>query len=374
VTAGRGMQTSVRTSKLVLGLPARLTVVRRFFAVALALAATAAGCGHSNAGQVSVYRDPSIRAPHSITAGPDGALWFTNTNGNSIGRISTDGTVTNYSGATIKAPHSITTGPDGALWFTNTNGNSIGRITTLGKVMSYKNRMIWEPTGIAKAADGSLWFGNLTRDTDDPLSPKPGYLGAMKATGAVQAWRGDPRLAGPEEPEELVAGPDGAIWSIWWNGEGLTYIERTTKDGVNHDDYQNDSILNNSTYCTSGITAGPDKAVWFTTGSIGGCDVAREYGQPDLLPPVSIGRIDASGSVRRYRDPLIVNPGAITVGPDDALWFVNGAHAIGRITTDGHVRVYTDPRIKHPTAITTGADGALWFTNSTGHSIGRITS
>ena len=110
--------------------------------------------------------------PAGITAGPDGALWFTNRD--SIGRITTGGTVTSFRHASIGDPWGITAGPDGALWFTNigatrsggsppaapsrtsgtrasaargrsrrvrtapsgspTMGNSIGRITTGGKV------------------------------------------------------------------------------------------------------------------------------------------------------------------------------------------------------------------------------------------------
>ena len=36
-----------------------------------------------------IYADPSIDAPAGIAVGPDGALWFTNYFGNSIGRITT---------------------------------------------------------------------------------------------------------------------------------------------------------------------------------------------------------------------------------------------------------------------------------------------
>jgi hypothetical protein len=39
------------------------------------------------------------------------------------------GVVTNYTGEGISYPYGITAGPDGALWFTNINHSSIGRIT-----------------------------------------------------------------------------------------------------------------------------------------------------------------------------------------------------------------------------------------------------
>jgi hypothetical protein len=37
---------------------------------------------------------------------------------------------TNYTGTGIDHPNGITAGPDGALWFTSPGNNSIGRITT----------------------------------------------------------------------------------------------------------------------------------------------------------------------------------------------------------------------------------------------------
>ena len=79
---------------------------------------------------VTNYVNSRIVEPRQIVAGPDGALWFTNSGNNSIGRITTSGTVTSYTGTGIKQPGGIAAGPDGALWFTNYGNNSIGRITT----------------------------------------------------------------------------------------------------------------------------------------------------------------------------------------------------------------------------------------------------
>jgi virginiamycin B lyase len=53
--------------------------------------------------------------PYGIAAGPDGALWFTEYQGNKIGRISTDGSIEEYPLPTLEAgPFGITAGPDGA--------------------------------------------------------------------------------------------------------------------------------------------------------------------------------------------------------------------------------------------------------------------
>jgi len=83
--------------------------------------------------------DQAVSNP-SRTTGPDGALWFTEANcvreqssrcivGNKIGRITTAGAVTEFTiPSDGSGPHSITTGPDGALWFTEYYGNRVGRL------------------------------------------------------------------------------------------------------------------------------------------------------------------------------------------------------------------------------------------------------
>lgn len=62
-------------------------------------------------------------------------MWFTNLGSDAIGRMSPSGQSTTlyYTQSNrymISYPLSISRGPDGAMWFTNQNGNSIGRITT----------------------------------------------------------------------------------------------------------------------------------------------------------------------------------------------------------------------------------------------------
>jgi virginiamycin B lyase len=138
--------------------------------LSLSLAAGTAGAAGAPAasgpGNVTIYA--AIYDPQGITAGPDGALWFTDkgnfaddglaTSDSMIGRITTNGTVTNYNGAGINVPEGITAGPDGALWFTNYGNNTIGRITTTGTVTNYTGTGIERPLGITAGPDGALWF------------------------------------------------------------------------------------------------------------------------------------------------------------------------------------------------------------------------
>ena len=109
---------------------------------------------------IANYTDPSIANPTSISAGPDGALWFTNYNNNSIGRITTSGgIVTHYTNRQRRSEqHHV--GPDGALWFTNHGNHTIGRITTGGVVTQYTATGVANPYSITAGPDGAMWFTN----------------------------------------------------------------------------------------------------------------------------------------------------------------------------------------------------------------------
>jgi streptogramin lyase len=123
-------------------------------------------CALSSAQTVTFTEFPITTAganPSGITAGPDGALWFTEFQGNKIGRITTAGTITEYPIPTSKsAPDEITVGADGALWFSENGGNRIGRITTAGTITEYLIPTPGAfPVGITAGPDGALWFADI---------------------------------------------------------------------------------------------------------------------------------------------------------------------------------------------------------------------
>jgi hypothetical protein len=86
----------------------------------------------STLGQSLEVFGPTGRAPSGIALGPDGALWFAETDANKIGRMTTTGRITEFalppdpSGPNL--PGEIVAGPDGAMWFTESGVNKIGRI------------------------------------------------------------------------------------------------------------------------------------------------------------------------------------------------------------------------------------------------------
>jgi virginiamycin B lyase len=98
--------------------------------------------------------------PVEITAGPDGALWFTESGADYIGRITTDTqSITEYPIPTPNSqPWGITTGPDKNLWFTELSAGKIGRMTTSGTITEWSIGAGSLPRGITTGPDGALWF------------------------------------------------------------------------------------------------------------------------------------------------------------------------------------------------------------------------
>jgi len=95
----------------------------------------------------------------TIVKGPDGNLWFCESNANKIGKITTSGVITEYtlphSGS---GPNGLTVGPDNELWFTEYNRKMIGRLTTTGSESEYPVPSGASPDNIAPGADGTLYF------------------------------------------------------------------------------------------------------------------------------------------------------------------------------------------------------------------------
>src|SRR5260370_30250270 len=140
-----------------------------------------------------------------MTKGPDGAVWFTETQTSKIGRISPAGVFTEFSlptnvpgffGNGLQAPYGITVGPDGALWFVAAATNQIGRITTDGVITEFTIpvQTCLLPFYIMAGPDGALWF-----------------------TQGVAIWRITTNGVMTEFPigaavGAVTAGPDGALW------------------------------------------------------------------------------------------------------------------------------------------------------------------
>jgi virginiamycin B lyase len=279
--------------------------------------------------------------PEGITAGPDGALWFTEENMGRIGRITVAGSVREWvvpASVGNSIPEGITVGPDGALWFTDTGGNNIGRITTAGTITEYPlPTSNADPVGIVAGSDGALWF----------TESNGARIGRITTSGQITQYIGLKSSA-----QGITAGADGALWFTENTADGIGRI--TTSGELS---FYALPTANSSPY---GITPGPDGALWFT-----------EYAGN------KIGRITTAGVISEYAVPTPNStPQGITAGSNGALWFTESGRGegskIGSITTAGVITEFSVPTAKSgPWGITSGPDGELWFTEYLGNNIGE---
>ena len=67
--------------------------------------------------------------PTGVTMGPDGNVWFTETNLNQLGRVNVaTGTIVEVPLPTAgSGPFGITTGPDNLLWFVESKANKVAK-------------------------------------------------------------------------------------------------------------------------------------------------------------------------------------------------------------------------------------------------------
>ena len=289
-------------------------------------------------GQMTEYPVSSYLAINSITAAPDGNLWFTEANSdngyNAVGRITPRGIINEFPDS--GGPTSITVGPDENLWYTEGYGDGVGRITLTGTITHFP---LPDPTdldeteGIVAGTDGNLWF-------EQPFGRSP-TTWKITTSGVLTSC--------PTAGAPWVTATVGPDYNIWFAGSNV--VGKIARD------------CSITTYPISsrsyGIAAGRDGNLWFTE-----MDTNR------------IGKITVGGVITEYNIPTSGSaPYGIASGPDGNLWFTEQqASQIGRITTSGTISEY-GPTSAAPQAITAGPDGALWFTDSGNpHDyVGRIT-
>lgn len=223
-------------------------------------------------GTVSYFNDPeSMRGTQGIVAGPDGAMWFTNYLGSSIGRITADGAVTTYTDPRVRYPAGITVGRDGALWFTDDSG-AVGRITTGGTIRVFGSAgTVGHPDAITVGPDGALW-----------VTGRSGYVARVTTAGAVTTY------AVPQAGFATgIASAGGYLWLTNYTGNAivrlaivrsakkktpLVRVSRTTQSKLPRVTLISDSVAG---------------AVWFDQGARSlvakGIDLFLEPGQGRML-------------------------------------------------------------------------------------------
>jgi streptogramin lyase len=355
--------------------------------------------------------------PDYITAGPDGNLWFTESDANQIGRITPSGTITEF---TIPTPYSepvgIAAARDGNLWFTESHTNQIGRITPSGTITEFTiPASISHPLEITAGPDGDLWFtegsanqiGQITpvnTDVRSPITvpanatvttPAPTSItfpagstiphGFVLPAGTITEFAIGTSASGPGG---ITAGPDGNFWFTEYNAN---QIARITPEGT-----ITEFAIPSSKSGTEEITAGSDGSLWFTEtfrdqiGRIAptATTISNSATVPadatittpfsTTFPPgstIPAGTVLPPGTITEFAIPTNHSfPEGITAGGDGNLWFAEGfGNQIDRITPSGVFSEFPVPKVgSFPQAITTGPGGDLWFIEAGANKIGRL--
>ena len=311
--------------------PARFARLAR----AASLIAVLASPAPAPAQTATPFTPPTVPStPSGITVGPDGNVWFTEIDGNNIGRITLAGVITEFPiPSAFASPASIVLGADGNLWFTETGVDQIANITPVGVVTEFPlpptpDGSPIAPIGIAAGADGNIWFTEFSSNK----------IGRITPGGIVTEF---PLPSPIVSPGPIAAGPDGNLWFVASNNIG-----RITTAGVItiFGPVAADSVV-------GGITAGSDGALWFTSAK-------------------TVSRITTAGVFNTLATPTATGQfNDILAGADGALWFYENAGStsnLWRLTTAGAATKFPllTP-VSNVFGMTVGPDGNIWFTLDT---------
>jgi streptogramin lyase len=278
----------------------------------------------------------------SITAGPDGNLWFTlgavYGTTNAIGRVTPSGTVTEF--PLEATPGIIVAGPDGNLWFTEEGVTAaglidygVGRITPDGTMTAFNTPA--RPVDLIAGPDGNIWFTEYREPAAAVGSVTPTGVYSKVADGVSHS-----------SSNRITANIDGIAWLTYDSG-----LKSITADGT--------------------VTAFP-----IDFQSLIGDFVAGTDGNLWLLElQHSIVRVTPAGVLTRFTNNSALGPGdgalGLTGGPGGDIWYTS-YRSLGRLTPeDGKVVKFDGPALYGmKDAITTGPDGNIWF--GAGKNVGKV--
>jgi len=293
--------------------------------------------GSATAQRITEFPIPTAGSyPGGIALGKSGTLWFTETTGNKIGKITADGVITEFPLlGPGRQPLGITRGSDGNMWFAQYGNNSIGRITNGGTVTEFL--AAGNPSAITSGRDGALYF----------LQSSAAKIGRMTTAGVFTEMA----TLGNAFTYALTLGLDGALWYTAYSTNQIVSLDPVTGAHNGYPVAAGGGLR--------GIAYTSDGAVW-----------AVEQNNPN-----TVYRMPWSGDPAHFAVPTpFAYLTELIAGPHDEVWMIEqAANKVARITAAGVVTEYTLPTAASaPIAMAFGPDGNLWIAETTGNKIARL--
>lgn len=292
-----------------------------------------------------------------ITAGPDGALWFTESSAEKVGRSTTGGQFTEFSGA-VGLPSAITSNRDGILLFLEKQNEFGHLVAGSGKEWNSKG-----PGGAVPGYGGIVWADNGVWATDAAIEGschgKPPHCELFHVATLVELAGGAQTVdvarcsgACSEELGAIDGGPADDLWFLDVHGNA---VDRYAIGGI----VTRAAVPTVDAFAdgTPMLAVDPDDDAWFAESSGG-----------------KIGMATPSGGITEYPIPTASSePMGVAITHDGDVWFTEYAgDKIGRIA-GGQVTEYPIPTANSgPYGITIGPDGNLWFVESNANKIGKF--
>ena len=235
----------------------------------------------------------SSSLPHDPTAAPDGSLWYTGMNSNTLGRLDpTTGKIKEYPLKTANSgPHGLVADEKGNIWFTANHKGYIGRLNPqTGEIVEYPipdprardpHTPVFDPKGV-------LWFTVQEGNLVGRLDPRTGLIRLKRSPtpnsrpyGIVVSTKGIPffcefgtnKLASihpdtmeiaevllPQgaRPRRLTVGPANMIF---YTDYARGYLGRLDPEQKKIEEWASPGGPESKPY---GIAATPDGMIWYS--------------------------------------------------------------------------------------------------------------
>jgi virginiamycin B lyase len=242
--------------------------------------------------------------PNQIASGPNGLMWFTETNVGKVGQIATNypATITEFPLSPTARPAGITLGSDGNMWVTDPVTEAVWRVSQSGVVgapcpLSHNA----QPLAITSGSDGALWF---TEPGINAIGRLP--LTGSSACGTLTQYR---IPTANSDPVAIVSGTDNALWFLEKNARKLGRMNITGQ-------VTNEYSLSPAT-APSGLVQGLDGNFYFTDPG------TNQIGQ----------FITSSGKVKMFKIPTAnAQPGAMSLLNNQIYFVETAGNKIGQFT------------------------------------------